>query len=971
MATGNSIKTFDVSDVSEGCNYSDDLPAVTKKQSPDSLNVEFFNGRIRKRDGEMAISTPPTGQGGIDTYTKLMLHMNGTSASTTFTDSENTPKTVTANGNAQISTLQSKFGGAAGSFSGGGIDSYAVLMLHCDGVDASTTFTDSASGVKTVSPHGDAQIDTAQSKFGGASGLFDGTGDYLTVPDSADWEMGSGDFTYDFWVKQAANGSSQYFIYRNEAASGNDQFVFNINASNLIGFSMQNATDTIASYQTTSAVMLTDAFHHLALVRSGSNIYIFVDGVSQSLTTSVAIGSTAMASGSGKNLNIAANTSSVGTPGGFLNGWMDEIRITKGFARWTANFNVPIAAYSVGDYLSLADSADWNFGTGTFTIDFWVNWSNFTATPMPFSQYQDGNNFVYLQVGTGTLQFIVYQTGSVILTMNFSHTMTTGTWYHLAIIRGWAGGANTWAITQNGVSLGTATSSITYPNYAGTLNIGGFNAGASQNFTGYLDEYRISVGTARWTADFTPPSLAYDTFSATIDQIGFSLIDFSDTNDNHQQVAHIGTGVYAYDRVSSTVATLRNGAPYVRSFNAKASSYLIQTYNNYAVPYYWDGAATSMAILSANAPGFKRSIEFQGYLIGMNTAANPTRCYYQPIGNILGGGAAYTDYFTLTPAPNDDEITDPFLLYGRLYAGTKYGIFRISFVGGVTVFEFKQVISDVGIVPGTIQIVITKQFGQVALFLGTDKRVYMFDGANVKTISDLFYYSNRSTPIALDLIDDNYKENSFAVYDFTLRIYRLFVTKKADSTNNYCMNVDVDTFAYYPFDNMAFSAGCMAYDSLLRPFLLCLDYTGVIHKMFIDSPTDNGTAINEYFTSPLVSLNSNVIKKGTNINFDIVPSSNANLQVYDKIDFARAWTFRQNLPLASSRDKFIGRSFVLGSAKLGSEKELLSSQLSINATFNSYQFKLVSDTPTAAAWEINDIMVDQAILKYGKAEAQR
>lgn len=454
-------------------------------------------------------------------------------------------------------------------------------------------------------------------------------------------------------------------------------------------------------------------------------------------------------------------------------------------------------------------------------------------------------------------------------------------------------------------------------------------------------------------------------------KVGYSMVDFSNTDGYHQQIAHIDNYVHAYDRLTSTYETLRSNATRARSFNAKIKSWLIQTYNDYSLPYYWDGAASTMSVLT-NAPAFKRVIEFQGYLMGMNTAANKMRIYYQSTGDLLGSITAYTDYFTLTPAPNDDEISDPFLLNGRLYVGTKYGIFRISFVGGVTVFEFKQVISDVGIIPNTAQAVITKEFGQVILFLGTDKRVYLFDGANVKAISDLFYPHNIGTPISLDLIDDNYRENSFAVYDFTKRIYRLFVTKKASATNYYCLNIDVDTFAYYPFDNMAFSAGGMCYDALLRPFLVCLDYNdGQLHKMFVESNTDNGTPINEYYVSPLVSLKGAYVKEGQDISINQRPTSHANLLVYDRVDFRSTWQYRQKLPCASSRDKFLGKSFVLGSSVLGSEKQVADGRLSIPVKFNDYQFKLYSDIPTARAWEIYNMNVNQTVLTFGKAEAQR
>jgi hypothetical protein len=83
-----------------------------------------------------------------------------------------------------------------------GNDTYTKVLLHFDGSDASTTITDSNSGgsAHTWTAAGNAQIDTAQYKFGGASGLFDGTGDWVTTPDHADFTLGSSDFTIDLLV---------------------------------------------------------------------------------------------------------------------------------------------------------------------------------------------------------------------------------------------------------------------------------------------------------------------------------------------------------------------------------------------------------------------------------------------------------------------------------------------------------------------------------------------------------------------------------------------------------------------------------------------------------------------------------------------------------------------------------------------------------------------------------------------------
>jgi hypothetical protein len=76
-----------------------------------------------------------------------------------------------------------------------------VLLVGFDGSDGSTTFTDESGAAHALTAVGNVQVDTAQSKFGGASGLFDGAGDAITAADSAAWHFGTGDFTVEAWVR--------------------------------------------------------------------------------------------------------------------------------------------------------------------------------------------------------------------------------------------------------------------------------------------------------------------------------------------------------------------------------------------------------------------------------------------------------------------------------------------------------------------------------------------------------------------------------------------------------------------------------------------------------------------------------------------------------------------------------------------------------------------------------------------------
>jgi hypothetical protein len=101
--------------------------------------------------------------------------------------------------------------------SGGADDPQTVLLLHMEGADGSTTFTDAKGHPFTAS--GTAKISTAQAKFGGSSGLFDQSA-ALSTPDHADFAFGAGDFTIDLWARiSAANGANaEVFVSQYDAA---------------------------------------------------------------------------------------------------------------------------------------------------------------------------------------------------------------------------------------------------------------------------------------------------------------------------------------------------------------------------------------------------------------------------------------------------------------------------------------------------------------------------------------------------------------------------------------------------------------------------------------------------------------------------------------------------------------------------------------------------------------------------------
>lgn len=193
-----------------------------------------------------------------------------------------------------------------------------------DGADTSTTFTDET-GNHSWSAGGNAQIDTAQSQIGGASGLFDGTGDYIDTPDSADWNPGSGDFTISFWIRRNSTGL-QYLLGQSNSVGGIDtqSWWARFNSSNQIDFSFVDSGSPSNSIATSTGTITNDSsWHYVTLTRDGNTLRIYIDKSAdgtQDIT--------------GLTANDSANKLAIGRLGEYtsstFNGWFDEFRYYKG-----------------------------------------------------------------------------------------------------------------------------------------------------------------------------------------------------------------------------------------------------------------------------------------------------------------------------------------------------------------------------------------------------------------------------------------------------------------------------------------------------------------------------------------------------------------------------------------------------------------------------------------------------------------
>jgi hypothetical protein len=396
---------------------------------------------------------------------------------------------------------------------------------------------------------------TYSSVSNGGSVYFDGVGDSMVTSVVAGLSVGTTNFTLEWFMYP--NNSQPASVIR---LLGNLSTSFTAN-----GWCVGMNGSTLAVYNYNYSSVATPMFTttitpgvwtHVALTRSGSSWYLFVNGVQVGTITST------ISFDNGTSGYLVAGSS--GVTGEYWAGYISNLRLVKGTALYTAPFTPPTAPLtaiantqlllsgtnagvfdnsgkidietvgaakvstsvnkfnsslaldgSAGSYFLIPSSVNLNFGAGDYTIEAWINLNTLPANGIYSTFYQKGrtatSNFeiavsVYNAAGvyaittessaSGTSEYIAYSSGI---------SLTTSTWYHVAVCRT----GTSVSFFLNGVKVSTSTvhpASI----YIGTAtSVIGSNGAGSSLFNGYVEDFRITKGTARYTATFTPPAAAF------------------------------------------------------------------------------------------------------------------------------------------------------------------------------------------------------------------------------------------------------------------------------------------------------------------------------------------------------------------------------------------------------------------------------------------------------------------------------
>lgn len=236
-----------------------------------------------------------------------------------------------------------------------GDDNWAsvALLLHMDGTDGSTTFTDSSTTPKTVTAYGNAHIETDESRFGGASAYFDGNGDYLSIAGQA---LGTGNFSVEGWfyLKELNKGGVIFDARSSDLDSSG--FALYARSSNKLTFGRGNPFT--ATEGTTTLVA--DTWYHAALTRSSGTVRGFLNGNLEFTVTGVTANYSRTTWRTGQGPVLAALAAM----------YVDDLRATPGVARYTDSFTAPDSAFPnggdvvarpLGEYtLTDAYTGEWN-----------------------------------------------------------------------------------------------------------------------------------------------------------------------------------------------------------------------------------------------------------------------------------------------------------------------------------------------------------------------------------------------------------------------------------------------------------------------------------------------------------------------------------------------------------------------------------------------------------------------------------
>ena len=542
----------------------------------------------------------------------------------------------------------------------------------------------SGSTEKVLSIEETPSASSAQSNFYGGSYYFDGNRDHIYDPNSnvADYYLNGVNWTVECWVYPTDVSGTRVIMENTSSGSGGWSIQIN---SGEVEVQLASLFDP-----TPSNAIIANKWTHIAVVRSGSTTTLYLDGISR--------GTTATDAGTTSNTSLWIGSRSGGSYSYI--GYMSDIRVYKGVAKYTSNFipastdpdilpdtpsgvsyssNVAlvpstdgaVAFDGSGDYLNCGTSNDFVFGTGQFTIEGWIYINSYLGSnggtgdsyPSIISSYSGATaSWIWRQYYQGAVTWYTPDGGGV---NNNTATglVSTKRWHHVAIVREGTG-ANQLKIYLDGTQIYQMTDANNYSTTE-TIVIGSQSASNPRNYhDGFISNLHVVKGTALYTSNFTPPT-------APITSVANTKLLCCQSNTTAGSAA-----------VSPNISGINNGT--VWSSNASGNLLPSSNYGS-SIANAFDGSTSTFAMIAASngdvtattvaLPGLTsgHTVEFyasKNTNAGTLTFNGSTVSLTSSAGWVTAGTANGTsDNFVMAPNPGQ-TISDDLLVYAVRVNGT-------------------------------------------------------------------------------------------------------------------------------------------------------------------------------------------------------------------------------------------------------------------------------------------------------------
>lgn len=458
-------------------------------------------------------------------------------------------------------------------------------------------------------------------------------------------------------------------------------------------------------------------------------------------------------------------------------------------------------------------------------------------------------------------------------------------------------------------------------------------------------------------------SLSQSSGTIGVTTAGWASFDFgSGSNNIRWYCVAAGTAVWASSDMGVSFVRIASGRTQTYQYLERSRNILVMTSDAYDPVLYWAGSAGTFAsLLNGSAPLAKYSINFQGFIILLNSSTDKRGFYYENENTQLTGGfngvLTTGGSFTL-PSSYDDEITGGFILSNKLFVSTRYALFAVSFVGGNPDWSYRQV-KSFGYVPRTVDKLTFGEVGEIAVGLDWNRRTRVFDGLDDKIVSDKVENDNGMCDFATNKI--SYAGSglvvSFGKTDDNEQVYKLGVaigSLSSQVTHFLCLNGRTQGLYPYDYIRTGLMTMCMA-ESGNRRYLMAVDQSGWIHMMDSGNRDRNTFAVDDVVDSRFI--------------FDKSPSQSMKshkLDLFFSINSAGNILYRERYDFSSSFE-------TKRTIRISSDGRLVQHYESIDtpSTQNTLQYQLTSSSATTVPWQLNRADFFGQSLGIGREQQQR